>query len=291
MPAQKKLKSLALYPSARTSAEWSQVDAAIRNTSFFSATIESEHVLANMKKMVELAMEQGLSMQEFTRQALIMLENISVAPKTGNTVVDKKTSESLKTLFDPTRLRLIFRTQTELAHGYAQTCEQFSDRALRMFPAWRFVRQPGAKESQKRPDHVAHENAVRLKTDVEFWKARNRPEIGGFGNPYGPWGFNSWMRTEEVSREECIDLGLIKEDEPPKKSAEIAEKSLSDVLSQIGTVSSDNFTAAQINRIINQCKAAGINVAGVGGSLTMANDRTIEQLQEEELAAWVDEQF
>ena len=288
MPALKKLKSLTVYPSARTTAEWAEVDAAIRNTAFFSATIEDEHVLTNLKKMVEFALEEGLSMQEFTRVALHMLENISVQPDTRGDVVRQ---ESIETLFNPTRLRLVFRTQSELAHGYAQTCEQFSDRALRMFPAWRFVRQPGAKESQKRPDHVRHEGAVRLKSDTDFWLARNRPEIGGFGNPYAPWGFNSWMRSEEVSRAECERLGLIKPGEKAPQSQKLAEHTFADTLSQIGTASTVDLTADAVERIKKKCKAAGITLDVLKNELSIRRDKSVSKLKKAAENAWINELF
>jgi hypothetical protein len=50
---------------------------------------------------------------------------------------------------------------------------------------------------------------VRLKTDLDFWTAMNSPEIGGFGVPWGPWGFNSGMDVEDVDREEAEQLGLL----------------------------------------------------------------------------------
>lgn len=288
MPALQKLKSLTVYPSARTTAEWAEVDAAIRNTAFFSATIEDEHVLTYLKKMVEYALEEGLSMQEFTRVALHMLENISVQPDTRGDVVRQ---EAIETLFNPTRLRLVFRTQSELAHGYAQTCEHFSDRALRMFPAWRFVRQPGAKESQKRPDHVKHEGAVRLKTDVDFWNARNRPEIGGFGNPFPPFGFNSWCRVEEVSRAECERLGLIKPGAKVPKSQKLAEHSFAESLSQIGTASTVDLSADAVERIKQRCKAAGITLDVLKNELSIRRDKTITTLKRAAENAWINELF
>lgn len=288
MPAQRKLESLTLYPSARTSAEWADVEAAIRNTAFFSATIESEHVLANMKRLVEAALAEGLSMQEFTRQALIMLEDISLDRATPK---DETDLQSLETLFDSNRLRLIFRTQTELAQGYAIACEQLTQRSLNRAPAWRFVRQPGAKEKYKRQDHVDHENDVQLKTNVDYWLDRNRPEIGGFNNPYGPWGFNSWMRTEEVEREECEKLGLINPGQPIPNAQGYAEHTLGNALATIGTASTNDFSEEQIDRIKAECSNAGINVNVLEKELSILRDESISLLQQAAFDAWLLDQF
>jgi hypothetical protein len=72
---------------------------------------------------------------------------------------------------------------------------------------------------EPREDHDQWENEVRLKSDVKFWTARNNPAFGGFGVPWGPWGFNSGMDVYDVSREEAIAEGVLAEGEfplPPK---------------------------------------------------------------------------
>lgn len=79
------------------------------------------------------------------------------------------------------------------------------------YPGWKFVRNPGAKTFRK--DHVEHQGEVRLKTDFDYWLARNDPSFGGFNNPYPPFGFNSWMWTSPVSRAKCVRLGLVAEGE------------------------------------------------------------------------------
>ncbi len=50
---------------------------------------------------------------------------------------------------------------------------------------------------------------MRLKTDTAYWADyQNAEEIGGFGVPWPPFGFNSGMSMEDVSREEAAKLGL-----------------------------------------------------------------------------------
>lgn len=106
------------------------------------------------------------------------------------------------------RLALIFDTYTRSCYGQARWESGMTPEMLHAYPAWRFVRHPGAR--MPRPLHVLHEGAVRLKTDFQFWAVEmNSPAIGGFLLPWPLYGFNSWMDIESVSRAECIRAGLI----------------------------------------------------------------------------------
>lgn len=106
------------------------------------------------------------------------------------------------------RLSLIFDTMTRCCYGQARWESGMTPEMLYSYPAWRFVRHPGAR--MPRPLHVLNEGAVRLKTDFQFWAVEmNSPAIGGFLLPWPLYGFNSWMDIESVSRAECIQDGLI----------------------------------------------------------------------------------
>lgn len=218
MPKLQDLQELA--PSSMSSAEWAEVDAKTRLFSFFSARVEDEHLLDGLRDLVHKAMDGGLSVADFVDQAKDWIA--SVQDPTGEHREElnnmdpeerKKYENNVRNLDSRARLELIIRTQRAISAGYAQFQEGFTRLQLRMNPGWRFKRQPGAREKYKRKDHVKYENAVRLKTDFKFWLARNRKEIGGFGLPHAPFGFNSWMRLVPVKRAECVRLGLLKEDE------------------------------------------------------------------------------
>lgn len=235
------------------------VDPSVRATSFFSACVEDERVLAGLQGLVNAAMQDGLSMQEFVDEALTMLDFIRLEQPEDEE--EKKVFRySIDTLYNPERLRLIYRTQEQLAHGYNEFCQAYEPDWLDMFPAWEFVRQPGAKENQKRPDHVAHEGAIRLKTDIQYWLDRNSFDQGGFGNPYGPWGYNSWMRTYDVDRETCELLGLLAPRERVKAPPELAEWNLPNMLQQLGTASRRELSDESVKRITSRCAEYGINV-------------------------------
>ena len=64
--------------------------------------------------------------------------------------------------------------------------------------------------------------------DVEYWADyQNDPEIGGFGQPYAPFGFNSYMDTEDVGRSEAIRRELMAPGDSVATPAAIAERAKS----------------------------------------------------------------
>lgn len=283
---------LKLYPSARTSAEWNMVDPAVKATSFFSACVEDERVLAGLQSVVQQAMEEGMSMQDFVDEALSMLDFIRIEPP-DDAEEKKRFKFSIDTLYNPKRLRLIYRTQEQLAHGYKAFCEAFDPEWLDMFPAWEFVRQPGAVESQKRPDHVKHEGAIELKTNLQFWLDRNSFDQGGFGNPYGPWGFNSWMRTFDVDRETAEALGLIAPGEAVQVPAELAEWNLPNMLKQAGSTSTKELDDAALESIWRKCEKEGIGVEWQADvevlSIAPTKGSALGKLSSDTFDAWMNE--
>lgn len=104
------------------------------------------------------------------------------------------------------RLRLIFDTNVRQAYGYGQWKQGMKPAVLRAFPAARLIRDRGVKEP--RPRHQSNLGEVRLKTDPRWADFHNAPEIGGFGVPWGPYGFNSGVTQEDVSRSKAEQLGL-----------------------------------------------------------------------------------
>ena len=58
---------------------------------------------------------------------------------------------------------------------------------------------------------------MRLKTDYQFWaQEMNAKSLGGFEVPWPPYGFNSYMEQEDVSRAEAERLGLLKKGDRSK---------------------------------------------------------------------------
>lgn len=234
------------------------VSAAVRNNSFFSACIEDERLLSALQKLVDQAVEDGWSVGGFIDEALQELDRIALDPEKQK---DETFQDNFSKLYNSERLRLIYMTQMQLANGYRLFCDAFDPYRLNTHPAWKFHRQPGAKEQNKRPDHVQHQGEIRLKTDIEYWLDRNRPEIGGFGNPYGPWGFNSWMRELPVRRGEVEKMGLLKHGEKLSVPPAFAEWNLSKAIQQVGKQGISDLTPKQQQNVISRCAEQGITVA------------------------------
>jgi hypothetical protein len=104
------------------------------------------------------------------------------------------------------RLRLIFDTNVRQAYGYGQWKQGTTPAVLRAFPAARLIRESGRAVPRKR--HEENIGAVRLKSDPWWANYINDQKIGGFGVPWGPYGFGSGCNQEDVSRKEAIDAGL-----------------------------------------------------------------------------------
>lgn len=206
-------------PSAFRTAEWAGVDVEIRQRAFFSAGVESagfldrsrEFILDYLAKTIDPATGglKAQGRQQFVRdmREFAIREGLGrVDPTTGT--IDPVIRESdLRDLRSIARLQLIFDTQVESAMAYGYWRQGLSRVNLATFPAQRFIRIRPVLTP--RPYHAANENVVKLKTDIAFWLDMNRD----FNVPWGPWGFNSGMGVEDVSRREAIALGLLRPDE------------------------------------------------------------------------------
>lgn len=120
------------------------------------------------------------------------------------------------------RLRLIFDTNVRQAYGFGDYAQGMKPAVLRRYPAARLIRERGVAEP--RPRHAANEGEVRLKTDKAWWADYiNAEEIGGFGVPWGPYGFRSGMGQQDVSREEAQALGLDVDSVLPPKPPKLTD--------------------------------------------------------------------
>ena len=213
----------------RSAQEWAMLAPEERLGKFFLANVEDEHLLNAFRELLHSAIDRGISDAEFADEAWTMLDflrqrcempTVDFMPQGMDRKEVKRYQKDVTRIDSLARLQLVFRTQCDLAAGWREAQMAFDPVRLQRFPGWRFVRQPGARI--KRKDHVEHEGEVRLKTDYEFWMARNSPDQGGFNQPIPPFGFNSWMVVQEVSREECESLGLLAPGEVVRVPAEYA---------------------------------------------------------------------
>jgi hypothetical protein len=112
------------------------------------------------------------------------------------------------------RLRLIFDTNVRQAYGFGQWKQGMTPAVLKAFPAARLIRERGVSEPRSR--HQDNLGEVLLKTDPRWAEFHNAKEIGGFGVPWGPYGFGSGVTQEDVSKADARKYGLDVDGMTPK---------------------------------------------------------------------------
>lgn len=212
-----------VMPASFNSAEWQAVAPAIRQRSFFSATVESAKVLNRFRRM--LLDWQGAVTEDVVSPSGVPTKAYKVSgladfrEKAGDLLIQEGLAtpadfkdNRIQNVASMSRLKLIFNTNTQQAQEFAAYEMRITDAGyLNLFPAARFVRRPGAVEPRLR--HVEAQGQVRRWDDFTFWLFQNSIDIGGFQVPWGPWGFNSYMTQEPVKRVEAEALGLVKKGE------------------------------------------------------------------------------
>lgn len=215
-----------IAPSWFRSREWYTVEPAIRRRSFFSATIQSAKVLTRMQTYLIDWMTN--STEQVTNPTTGAIETVykinglaefrermtTLMVSEGLVEPDQVPDQRITNVVSNSRLALIFNTNREQSTTFARWQRNMSNPDwLRRFPAARFLRRPGAVDP--RPLHVANEGQVR-KWDDPFWLEMNNAAIGGFEVPWGPYGFNSYMVQDPVTRAEAEALKVIRKGEVAK---------------------------------------------------------------------------
>jgi hypothetical protein len=218
-----------IVPSRANSAQWRQIDVALRERSFFSARVESARVLQSMRDYMEeylrvsryaptsqgpgALVSQGRAEFVADMRELAIREGLgNIDPETGriNPIIKESDLTDIRSI---SRLQLIFDTQTESAQEFGYWQQGQDPDILDVFPAQQFIRVRPVKIP--RSYHQAAEGSIRRKDDLPFWLSLNRD----FGVPWGPWGFGSGMGVEDVDRNEAIAAGVIREGDVIKPTA------------------------------------------------------------------------
>lgn len=195
-----------------------RVPVALRERAFFSARVENVRFLDRAQRFLLEFLKRNTARNEAgeiyltaSGRAKFIEELQTFAIREGMGPLDPTDKGTLKDITSEGRLALIFDTNIKSAADFGYWKQGQDPDILQAFPAQRFIRV--AEVRTKRPVHEANTGAVRRKDDLKFWLAMNDPAIGGFGVPWGPWGFNSGMDVEDVGRDESDALGLTKPDE------------------------------------------------------------------------------
>lgn len=207
-------------PADWNAAIWQAQESDFRTRAFWSAKVENarfvdraqtlifDHLAGVKEQVTNSAGKTSEALSVFDRahfvekmRAFMMAEGM--AKKSDFKSVNQKDITDIRSM---ARLNLIFDTNVRQAYGYGHWKQGMQPDVLAAFPAARLIRDRGVKEP--RPRHQNNLGEVRLKTDPRWAKFHNDPKIGGFGVPWGPYGFNSGVTQEDVSRSEAESLGL-----------------------------------------------------------------------------------
>jgi hypothetical protein len=206
------------------SAGWEKVPLALRESSFFSAKIESFRLLQRMSDRLEGAMKllrrpgEGVDGGEgaFQSREKFVAEMQKIAREEGLDPRNFDEVGKLGGLQDPTsvrRLNLIHDIQTENAQEFAKWKMDQDPDVLNAFPAQEFIRvsprlHPRLDWEERWIEAGGRAGRmVALKTSTVWIK------LSRFGRPWPPFDYGSGMGLRDISRREAIALGLMKKDE------------------------------------------------------------------------------
>lgn len=217
MTAAERLLAKAAVGSRLTSAEWTGIQAGLRDRALFSACVENARITHEMRSMLAKMADGKLSASEFRRDMRTVLDRSGYA----GTLQDGARG-TIRDVYTKARLDLIAKTNVDQARGYVRHLEATGEGALKAFPAYELVR---VSERRVPRDWAARWTAkggrlfggrmIALKTDP-IWE-----RISRFGNPFPPFDYNSGMGLRNVGWRECLEIGVVKRGDPPQKPPKI----------------------------------------------------------------------
>lgn len=206
-----------LVASGLSSDEWAAIPAAYRDRAFFSSRVESVRFLDLCRTRIAELLDAARNAEgAVTSRAQVVSDIMRAAREAG-------IATGTGGLADPgsaARAAVIVDVNAGMAAGYARAEAANAYGARLAFPAQELVR----VEARERPRDWAgiwrarggrlyRGRMVALKEDPVWTR------ISRFGQPWPPFDFNSGMGVEDVSHDEAVELGVIREGyQPPEKS-------------------------------------------------------------------------
>jgi hypothetical protein len=225
-----------------------QLSAAVRRQSVFSAETTLTGYLDQIQQAVGSILEPKQVVRSEERGALSVTEGLN--PATAREQLRRTlqgfgfspaagTEGTIKDLSSDARINLVVKTNVELAQGAGKFVQgNLNEDVVDLWPAWELVRYED--RDKPRDWETRWKIAAEVSGDAKamgclgnmgrmcalkssgIWQALG-DGAGGYedtlGNPYPPFAFNSGMWTEDVSRDEAVELGLIGESEPARPAA------------------------------------------------------------------------
>lgn len=202
-------------PSGMSAADWELIAPKIRERAFFSARVEEERIINELKRQVLALVKGEISPSEFRRDMRSYLARIGYDPGDD--------AGTVKDLYTQKRLDLILETNRRMARGCFQRMQTTTEDALAEFPADRLVRayhRNFPRDWDTRWNEAAqlvnYEGVYRGNDKIALKSSPIWSAISRFGLPYPPFDYNSGMSVLGVSIDECLAIGLVKPDDPPQ---------------------------------------------------------------------------
>jgi hypothetical protein len=235
-----------LLPTSLDSAALKQIDAGIRRQALFSAQTLQTDLLQKYKDVVGSIINPVQVKREGQDQTVTEGMNPATAHEAILNLLKEQGYQAtpgeegtIKDLSSDKRIKLVIDTNVQLAQGAGSFVQQNSDEdVVDLYPALELYR----LEEKDKPRDWEHRWMIaaqvardpRAAAALEFkgrmvalkssgiWQALG-DGAGGYqdtlGNPYPPFAFNSGMWTEDVSRDDAVELGLIGAQEDAKPAA------------------------------------------------------------------------
>lgn len=228
------LRAKQLMPTTLTSRDLSALSADLKRRAVFSAQARHAGHVQRMRDLVSqiaggvteedfAARARGdrpllTSIPEAKAQLQEYLESIGYRPEPGE-------AGTIKDFTSDRRLQLQIETNLLDVQNHGRWRAGQDPVALEVNPGWELVRVGFPADPTKQRDwparfqraggRLVQGRMVALK-NAEIWMRLGDPELfpDGLGNPWAPFAFSSGMTTTELTREECVDLGLMKQSDP-----------------------------------------------------------------------------
>ena len=239
--AQVQWRSRRILPTGMGSADLRRIGREVRERAVFSARVTNADFLGELASVIDDMLDGKINLATGRLRLFRKLKELGYTPETGfpDEVAALPPAErgSMQDLSSVQRLTLMLETNERMAANYGRMVDGNQPYALHAYPAWELVRlfrrliERGSPDSRTAGWEVRWEDAgeatgwegalrtpMIARKDSPIWQALG----GGAGgyqdtldNPYPPFAFNSGMAWRPVSRERCLDLGLIEADQVP----------------------------------------------------------------------------
>ena len=220
-----------------------QIAREILQRSIFSARMESARYLAKVRDVCAQIAAGEINQADARLKLVTLLEQMGHSPQDGGGITNPASIR---------RLNLVIDTQRQMAASVSRLAGQ-TESTIYLRPAWELKR--FETRSVPRPDWDRRWAAAGLACNFEgalkdrlialksspIWQHLGNG-AGGYkdtlGNPYPPFAFSSGMDWIEVDRDECIALGLVREDDeisaPSLASLTPGERDIAEAVERYG---------------------------------------------------------